>query len=144
MAVSAPPASPEPTLRRALGRWDLTAIGVNQVIGGAIFLMPSQVAAQIGAWAPIGMILMGIASLSVALCFAEVGSRFSATGGPYLYAREAFGAAVGFEVGWLLWLANIPWFHHRVLSDERRLHAKFGAEYADYRARVRRWIPSIL
>ena len=64
------------TLRRALGRWDLTAIGINQVIGGAIFLMPSQVAAQIGAWSPIGFVLMGLASLSVALCFAEVGSRF--------------------------------------------------------------------
>jgi hypothetical protein len=41
-----------PALRRALGRWDLTAIGINQVIGGAIFLVPSQVAAQIGAWSP--------------------------------------------------------------------------------------------
>ena len=40
------------TLKRALGRWDLTAIGINQVIGGAIFLMPSQVAAQIGALEP--------------------------------------------------------------------------------------------
>ena len=106
MAVSARPASPAPTLRRALGRWDLTAIGVNQVIGGAIFLMPSQVAAQIGAWAPIGMILMGIASLSVALCFAEVGSRFEGTGGPYLYTRAAFGRFAAFEVGWMQWFTR--------------------------------------
>ena len=106
MAVSAPPASAAPTLRRALGRWDLTAIGVNQVIGGAIFLMPSQVAAQIGAWAPIGMILMGIASLSVALCFAEVGSRFEGTGGPYLYTRAAFGRFAAFEVGWMQWFTR--------------------------------------
>ena len=106
MAVSAPPASPAPTLRRALGRWDLTAIGVNQVIGGAIFLMPSQVAAQIGAWAPIGMIVMGIASLSVALCFAEVGSRFEGTGGPYLYTRAAFGRFAAFEVGWMQWFTR--------------------------------------
>jgi len=95
-----------PALRRALGRWDLTAIGVNQVIGGAIFLMPSQVAAQIGAWAPIGMILMGIASLSVALCFAEVGSRFEGTGGPYLYTRAAFGRFAAFEVGWMQWFTR--------------------------------------
>src|SRR5436190_2346169 len=94
------------TLRRALGRWDLTAIGINQVIGGAIFLMPSQVAAQIGAWAPIGMILMGIASLSVALCFAEVGSRFEGTGGPYLYTRAAFGRFAAFEVGWMQWFTR--------------------------------------
>jgi len=95
-----------PTLRRALGRWDLTAIGVNQVIGGAIFLMPSQLAAQIGPWGPIGMVLMGLASLSVALCFAEVGSRFEGTGGPYLYTRAAFGRFVGFEVGWMQWFTR--------------------------------------
>jgi basic amino acid/polyamine antiporter, APA family len=103
-AVTAPTSAP--TLRRALGRWDLTAIGVNQVIGGAIFLMPSQVAAQIGAWAPIGMILMGLASLSVALCFAEVGSRFEGTGGPYLYTRAAFGRFAAFEVGWMQWFTR--------------------------------------
>src|SRR5438093_7890771 len=103
-AVTAPTAAP--TLRRALGRWDLTAIGINQVIGGAIFLMPSQVAAQIGAWAPIGMILMGIASRSVALCFAEVGSRFEGTGGPYLYTRAAFGRFAAFEVGWMQWFTR--------------------------------------
>jgi amino acid transporter len=99
-------AAPAPTLRRALGRWDLTAIGINQVIGGAIFLMPSQVAAQIGAWSPIAMVLMGAASLSVALCFAEVGSRFEGTGGPYLYTRAAFGRFVAFEVGWMQWFTR--------------------------------------
>src|SRR5258706_10288410 len=86
------------TLRRALGRWDLTAIGINQVIGGAIFLIPSQVAAQIGAWSTIGFVLMGLATLSIALCFAEVGSRFERTGGPYLYTRAAFGRFTAFEV----------------------------------------------
>ena len=94
------------TLRRALGRWDLTAIGVNQVIGGAIFLVPSQVAAQIGAWSPIGFVLMGIATLAVALCFAEVGSRFDRTGGPYLYTRAAFGRFAAFEVGWMQWFTR--------------------------------------
>jgi APA family basic amino acid/polyamine antiporter len=95
-----------PTLRRALGRWDLTAIGVNQVIGGAIFLMPAQVAAQIGGWSPIAFVLMGLASLTVALCFAEVGSRFDGTGGPYLYTRAAFGRFVAFEVGWMQWFTR--------------------------------------
>jgi len=94
------------TLRRVLGRWDLTAIGINQVIGGAIFLMPSQVAAQIGAWSPMAFVLMGLASLAVALCFAEVGSRFDSTGGPYLYTRAAFGRFVGFEVGWMQWFTR--------------------------------------
>ena len=94
------------TLRRALGRWDLTALGVNQVIGGAIFVWPAQVAAQIGGWSPVGFIAIGFLSLSVALCFAEVGSRFESTGGVYLYTRTAFGDFVGFEVGWMQWFAR--------------------------------------
>src|SRR4029078_8153571 len=44
------------------------------------------------------------------LCFAEVGSRFNETGGPYLYAREAFGPTIAFEVGWLIWLARLTAF----------------------------------
>jgi basic amino acid/polyamine antiporter, APA family len=95
------------TLRRELGRWDLTAIGVNQVIGSAIFLLPSQVAAQVGSWSPIAFLAIGGASLLVALCFAEVGSRFEGTGGPYLYTRAAFGRFVGFEVGWMQWVTRV-------------------------------------
>jgi amino acid transporter len=97
---------PAPTLRRALGRWDLTAIGVNQVIGASIFLMPAQIAAEIGGWSPIAVVLMGLASLTIALCFAEVGSRFDGTGGPYLYTRSAFGRFIGFEVGWMQWFVR--------------------------------------
>jgi amino acid transporter len=95
-----------PTLCRELGRWDLTAIGVNQVIGGAIFLMPAQVAAQVGGWAPVALVAIGLASMCVALCFAEVGSRFEGTGGPYLYTRAAFGRFVAFEVGWMQWFTR--------------------------------------
>jgi amino acid transporter len=46
----------------------------------------------------------------IILCFAEVGSRFEETGGPYLYAREAFQPAVAFEIGWLFWLVRITAF----------------------------------
>ena len=96
-----------PTLKRALGRWDLTAIGVNQVIGGAIFLLPSDVARQVGPWGPLAFMAVGLLSLSIALCFAEVGSRFDKTGGPYLPARAAFGRFVGFEVGWMMWFTRV-------------------------------------
>jgi len=96
----------QPTLKRALGRWDLTAIGINQVIGVSIFLMPSQLVALIGNWSPIGFVLAGLASLAVALCFAEVGSRFEGTGGPYLYTRAAVGSVVAFEVGWMHWFTR--------------------------------------
>lgn len=94
-------------LRRALGRWDLTAIGVNQVIGAAIFILPAQVAQLVGSWAPLMFLGVGLASLFVALCFAEVGSRFDSTGGPIGPARAAFGRFVGFEVGWMLWFSRV-------------------------------------
>lgn len=100
------PSTSQPPLRRALGRWDLTAIGINQVIGSAIFLMPAQVAAEVGNWAPIALLIIGAASLCVALCFAEVGSRFEGTGGPYLYTRAAFGRFAAFEVGWMQWFTR--------------------------------------
>ena len=99
--------APALTLRRELGRWDLTAIGINQVIGSAVFILPSQVAAQFGSWSPIAFLAIGFASLLVALCFAEVGSRFEGTGGPYLYTRAAFGRFVGFEVGWMQWFTRV-------------------------------------
>jgi amino acid permease len=98
-------AEPSPTLRRELGKWDLTAIGINQVIGSAVFFLPSQVAAQVGSWSPLAFVVIGFASLLVALCFAEVGSRFDRTGGPYLYTRAAFGRFIGFEVGWMQWVS---------------------------------------
>jgi amino acid transporter len=99
--------APAVKLRRELGKWDLTAIGVNQVIGSAVFILPSQIAAQVGNWSPIAFAVVGFASLLVALCFAEAGSRFEGTGGAHLYARAAFGPFVAFEVGWMQWLVTM-------------------------------------
>jgi basic amino acid/polyamine antiporter, APA family len=99
-------AASESLLRRELGRWDLTAIGVNQVIGAAVFAQPSLYAASVGAWSPWLVGAVGSASLLIALSFAEVGSRFDGTGGPYLYARAAFGRFAAFEVGWMLWFTR--------------------------------------
>lgn len=99
--------SETPALRRTLGKWDLTAIGVNQVIGSAIFLLPADVARLVGPWGPLAFLSVGLLSLSIALCFAEVGSRFEKTGGPYLPARAAFGRFVGFEVGWMMWFTRV-------------------------------------
>ena len=101
------PEAPPVSLKRALGRWDLTAIGVNQVIGSAIFLLPADVARLVGPWGPLAFMAVGLLSLSIALCFAEVGSRFDRTGGPYLPARTAFGRFVGFEVGWMMWFTRV-------------------------------------
>jgi len=97
----------QPGLRRELGKWDFSAIGVNQVIGGAVFLMPAIVAAQIGAWSWIAVALSGALAMLIALNFAEASSRFDGTGGPYLYTREAFGRFTGFEVGWMSWVTRV-------------------------------------
>jgi amino acid transporter len=98
--------SSTPALKRELGRWDLTAVGVNQVIGSAVFALPAPLAAMAGAWSPWMIAAVGLASMLIALSFAEVASRFDATGGPYLYARAAFGRFAAFEVGWMLWFTR--------------------------------------
>ncbi len=101
------PARSAPGLQRALGRWDLTAFGINIVIGGGVFLTPSLVAVQLGNWSPIAVIVVGLAVLCIALSYAEVGSRFDSTGGPYLYTFAAFGPFVAFEVGWMSWFTRV-------------------------------------
>jgi amino acid transporter len=95
-----------PRLRRALGKWDLTAIGVNQVIGSGVFLIPASVAAAVGGWSWLLVGGVGILAMLIALNFAEAGSRFDGTGGAYLYTRAAFGRFVSFEVGWMLWVTR--------------------------------------
>lgn len=102
------PAGPPaiPSLKRELGRWDLTALGVNQVIGGAVFALPASLAASAGGWSPWMVATVGAASMLIALSFAEVASRFEGTGGPYLFTRAAFGRFAAFEVGWMLWFTR--------------------------------------
>ncbi len=95
-----------PALRRELGRWDLTAIGVNQVIGGGIFALAASLTANTGSWGPWMIAAVALASMLIALSFAEVASRFDATGGPYLYTRAAFGRFAAFEVGWMMWFTR--------------------------------------
>jgi APA family basic amino acid/polyamine antiporter len=94
-------------LRRELGRWDLTAIGVNQVIGASVFALPAALAGLVGGWSPLLILAVGFASLLIAATFAEVGSRFDGTGGPYLYTRAAFGRFAAFEVGWMQWFTRV-------------------------------------
>lgn len=100
-------APPADQLKRELGKWALTAIGVNQVIGSGIFRLPADLAASAGGWSPWLVAAVGLASLLVALSFAEVSSRFEATGGSYIYTRAAFGRFLAFEVGWMLWFTRV-------------------------------------
>src|SRR5215208_5481018 len=97
-------------LIRGIRRWDLVAVAINGIIGAGIFGLPSKVYALIGSYSLIAFVVCAVVVTLIILCFAEVSSRFSKTGGPYLYAREAFGPALGFEVGWLMWLARLTAF----------------------------------
>src|SRR5687768_10477129 len=94
-------------LSRELGRWDLTAIGINQVIGGAVFAMPATLAAVVGGWSPILIAGVGLASMLIAVTFAEVASRVDGTGRPYTDTRAAFGRFPAFEVGWMQWFTRV-------------------------------------
>src|SRR5256712_6846867 len=97
-------------LVRGIRRWDLVAITINGIIGAGIFGLPSRVFSLIGPYSLIAFVACALVVTLIILCFAEVGSRFNETGGPYLYAREAFGLTVAFEVGWLMWLARLTAF----------------------------------
>lgn len=98
--------APQNSLRRELGRRDLTAIGINQVIGGSVFALAAGLALNTGSWAPWMIAAIAVASLLIALSFAEVASRFDGTGGSYLYTRAAFGRFAAFEVGWMMWFTR--------------------------------------
>ena len=89
------------SLVRAIGRWALTAVVINCVIGSGVFGLPATLAALTGAWSPAAVLIAGAGVFFIVICFAEVGSRFDEAGGPYLYTREAFGPALGFQIGWL-------------------------------------------
>jgi amino acid transporter len=97
-------------LVRAIRRWDLVALTINTILGAGIFGLPSQVFARIGVYSLAAFVVCGFAVTLIVVCFAEVSSRFRDTGGPYLYAREAFGPMVGFEVGWMTWIARLTAF----------------------------------
>jgi basic amino acid/polyamine antiporter, APA family len=98
------------TLVRSLRKWDLVALVINNVIGAGIFGLPSQVYALAGTLSLAAYAIAALAVGLIVLCFAEVGSRFDAAGGPYLYTRVTFGRLIGFQVGWLMWIARLAGF----------------------------------
>ena len=94
-------------LVRAIGRWSLTALVVNSVIGSGVFGLPSTVAGLIGKFSPLAVLLAGAGMGVIFGCFAEVASQFQQAGGPYIYARAAFGRGMGIQIGWMLLLGQV-------------------------------------
>ena len=96
-----------PHLVRVIGRWSLTAMVVNGIIGSAVYGLPSEISRLLGRASPWAYVIAAAGTGAVMACFAEVGSQFPQAGGPYLYAREAFGRFWGIEMGWLNWLVRL-------------------------------------
>src|ERR1700690_3697524 len=96
----------QPGWVRAIGRWSLAALVVNSIIGSGIFGLPATVAGILGKRRGVAVLIAGAAMGVIIACYAEVASQFSEAGGPYLYARTAFGRLVGILVGWMLYLAQ--------------------------------------
>src|SRR5687767_4412179 len=100
----------EPTtgkLIRTVGFWGLVAMCINAVVGSGVFLLPHESFVLLGPfslWAPL---LFAIPVFILVLAFAEAASHFDQPGGAYLYARTAFGDFIGFETGWMNWIARV-------------------------------------
>ena len=94
-------------LKREIGKWDLVLLLINSLIGAGIFGLPSKIFA-LSSWYSIPALLLTAAIvLILILNFAEVGSRFTKTGGPYLYTLKAFGRYPAFLMGWLLMITRL-------------------------------------
>ncbi|MGA8809661.1 MAG: APC family permease [Thermoanaerobaculia bacterium] len=94
-------------LVRAVGFWGLVAMCINAVVGSGVFLLPTESYKLLGPfslWAPL---IFAVPVFVLVLCFAEAASHFSEPGGAYLYAKTAFGDFIGFETGWMNWLARV-------------------------------------
>lgn len=95
---------------KKLGLWSIVLLGINSIIGSGIFGLPGEAYKMIGPASIVVLVFCMVLAVSIALCFAEAGSWFDENGGPYLYAKEAFGDFIGFEVGFMKWaIGMIAW-----------------------------------
>ena len=97
----------EEKLPRNLGLWGIWMLVVNGLIGAGIFGLPSGAAALAGEYSILVYAFCALLILPIILCFAELGSYFRGTGGPIRYGTLAFGPFVGFQGGWLYYLARL-------------------------------------
>ncbi|KZC18407.1 MULTISPECIES: amino acid permease [unclassified Rhodanobacter] len=92
-----------PTLRRTLGPWGLTALGIGAVIGGGIFVITGQAAADhAGPAVILSFILAAICSTFTALCYAEFATLIPVSGSAYSYAYATLGELMAWFIGWNL------------------------------------------
>jgi len=103
------PTAPEP-LRRQLTLTGLWLLVINGMIGAGIFGVPAEAERLAGAFSPWVFVLCGVLIAPIMLCFAQLSSAFSGTGGPVLYTQTAFGPFAGFQIGWAFYIARLTAF----------------------------------
>ena len=88
-------------LRRTLGPWGVTALGIGAVIGTGIFVVTGQAAAQhAGPAVLISFMLAALCSGFTALCYAEFATLIPISGSSYSYAYATMGELVAWFIGW--------------------------------------------
>jgi APA family basic amino acid/polyamine antiporter len=83
-------------LKREIGVWGLAANSINIIIGAGIFILPVVIAERLGTGSIWAYLICGILMILIMLCFAEVGTKVTRTGGAYSYIEDAFGKYAGF------------------------------------------------
>jgi APA family basic amino acid/polyamine antiporter len=96
----------EPKLQRKLTLFDVTNLVVGAIIGADIYVASSFGAGYLGPFSLIVWVIAGLIAIVIALCFAQCAALLPKVGGPYAYAKEAWGPFAGFVVGWSLWFAE--------------------------------------
>ncbi len=94
-------ATSERSLKRHLGKWGLTALGIGAIIGAGIFVLTGQAAAlHAGPAVPLAMIIVGIACTFAGLCYAEMAAAVPIAGSAYTYSYATMGELVAWIIGW--------------------------------------------
>ncbi|HEU4627566.1 MAG TPA: amino acid permease [Steroidobacteraceae bacterium] len=103
--VTDTPAGGTDRLKRALGPWALTAIGLGATIGTGVFVFTGQVAAQhAGPAVTISLLIAAFGSVLAALCYSEFASFLPVSGSAYSYAYATLGEGIAWFIGWNLTL----------------------------------------
>jgi len=96
-----------------IGLWPLTSLVTGNLVGSGVYLLPATLAVY-GTISIFGWIAASVGAILLSLVFAQLSSRQTKTGGPYLYAREAFGDTVGYYVCWGYWM--LSWISNPALA----------------------------
>ena len=94
-------------LVRSIGRWTMTALVINTIIGSGVFGLPAELTRLLGRASPFAIIVGALGVAIIMACMSEVASQFSEPGGPYHYVRTTFGPFLGIQIGWFHLLSII-------------------------------------